>query len=307
VEAAVDIGSNSVHLLVAVVARHRLEPLVDESVFLGLGAAADEGALGEARSTELVAALVSYVEAARRLGARSITLVGTEPLRRASDTSRVVALVRDASEVPLHVLTHEEEAYLTLLGVTAGRPVTGDLAVLDVGGGSSELVLVGPDRPAQAFGVRLGSARLTDRWAEHDPPTPADVAALRRAAAEGLEDSPPASPRELVAVGGTASNLLRVLPAAALDRTLTRRRLRDALGVLMTEPSLVAAERHAVNPVRARILPAGATILEAFLARYGLDRLHVSEAGIREGACLAASHAGRSWRDQLERLTHGWA
>jgi exopolyphosphatase/guanosine-5'-triphosphate,3'-diphosphate pyrophosphatase len=184
--------------------------------------------------------------------------------------------------------------------------VTSDLAVLDVGGGSSELVLVGPDRPAQAFGVRMGSLRLTDRWVEHDPPTPDDVAALRRAAAEGLADTPVASPRELVAVGGTASNLLRVLPAAALDRTLTRRRLRDALGVLMTEPSQVAAERHAINVVRARILPAGATILEAFLTRYGLDRLHVSEAGIREGACLVASHAGRSWRDRLERLTHGW-
>jgi exopolyphosphatase/guanosine-5'-triphosphate,3'-diphosphate pyrophosphatase len=254
----------------------------------------------------LVAALVGYADSARRLGATSITFVGTEPMRRASDAGRVVGEVERAAGVPLHILAHEEEAYLTLIGVTVGRPVTADLAVVDVGGGSSEVAVVGPGGAARAFGIQVGSARLTDRWVEHDPPTGDDILALRRAARLLLEDAPAASPRELVAVGGTASNLLRVLPAAALDRTLTRRRLGDAFTVLASEPSAVAAERHAINPVRARILPAGAAILEAILVRYRLDRLHVSEAGIREGLVLATSHAGVDWRDRLETLAHGW-
>ena len=83
--AAVDLGSNSVHLLVAAVAGHRLEPLVDESVFLGLGDAVHDGQpLGSAGRGELVATLVRYVETARRLGVAEITLLGTEPLRRAA-------------------------------------------------------------------------------------------------------------------------------------------------------------------------------------------------------------------------------
>jgi exopolyphosphatase/guanosine-5'-triphosphate,3'-diphosphate pyrophosphatase len=275
-------------------------------VFLGLGAAADVGPLGGERRAELAASLAGYGEAARRLGARSIAFVGTEPLRRAPDAALAVADVQRASGLPLHVVTHEEEAYLTLVGVTGGRPVTREIAVVDVGGGSSEVVLVAPGRRARAFGIQVGSARLTDRHVEGDPPSGSEILELRRAARDLLDPAPDAHPRELVAVGGTASNLIRVLPAAALDRTLTRRRLRQALDVLTTESSAVAAERHAIHPVRARILPAGAAIMEAILVRYGLDRLHVSEAGIREGACLVMAHAGPSWRDRLERLAHGW-
>jgi exopolyphosphatase/guanosine-5'-triphosphate,3'-diphosphate pyrophosphatase len=218
----------------------------------------------------------------------------------------VIVEVERACGVPLHVLSHEEEAYLTLIGVTGGRQVTADLAVVDVGGGSSELVLVGPTGAARAFGIPIGSARLTERWVQYDPPTTEEILDLRRAARLLLDEAPAATPRELVAVGGTASNLLRILPAAALDRTLTRRRLDDAFGVLLSEPSAIAAERHAVHPIRARILPAGAAILEAILIRYRLDRLHVSEAGIREGAVLAMAHAGVDWRDRLEPLAHGW-
>ena len=107
------------------------------------------------------------------------------------------------------------------------------------------------------------------------------------------------SPRDLIAVGGTASNLLRLLPATAIDRVLTRRRIAVALAMLTVERSIDAAERHALRPQRARILPAGAVIVDAILERYGVDRLQVSEEGIREGAVLAAAAAGAAWRDRL--------
>jgi exopolyphosphatase/guanosine-5'-triphosphate,3'-diphosphate pyrophosphatase len=291
---------------VAVVGHHRSEPLFDESVFLGLGAAADRGMLGPEVRASLVAALVQYGEAARRLGATRITFVGTEPMRRALDAAWVVHEVERTSGLPLHVLSHEEEGLLTLLGVTAGRPVHTDLAVVDVGGGSSEVAVVGPGRGALAFGVGVGGARLTERCVTDDPPSAADVSVLRAMAHDLLADAPDATIRELVAVGGTASNLLKVLPAAALDRTLTRRRLADAMAVLMTEPSRLASERHAIHQVRARILPAGAAILEAILDRYGLDRLRVSEEGIREGTAFVTTQARGAWRDRLKTLAHGW-
>ena len=135
VAASVDVGSNSVHLLAAVVAGHRLVPLVDKSELLGLGATVDaEGRLGTARRTELVSVLARYVETARQLGCASVALVGTEPLRVASDADRVVEDVRKATDETLNVVTHEEEAFLTLIGVTAGRRVPAELGVIDVGG-----------------------------------------------------------------------------------------------------------------------------------------------------------------------------
>jgi exopolyphosphatase/pppGpp-phosphohydrolase len=109
-----------------------------------------------------------------------------------------------------------------------------------------------------------------------------------------------------VAVGGTASNLLKVLPSRSLDRTLTRDDLAEAQAVLAVEPAAAASERHLVNPTRARILPAGAAILDAILDHYGAERIRVSEAGLREGTILAVEHAGDAWRDRLAALAQGW-
>ncbi|HEY6012988.1 MAG TPA: hypothetical protein VIU37_03250, partial [Candidatus Limnocylindrales bacterium] len=97
VGASVDVGSNSVHLLVAEIAGHRLAPIVDESVFLGLGAAvAERGHLGAAARAELAGTLAGYAESSRQLGARHVTFVGTEPIRRAADAARIVADVAAA-------------------------------------------------------------------------------------------------------------------------------------------------------------------------------------------------------------------
>ncbi len=307
VGASVDIGANSVHLLVAAVGGHRLQPLVDESVFLGLGDRIDHhGFLDAAARGELVAALVGYADAARRLGATEITFVGTEPMRRAADAATVVQDVQRHAGVALHVLRHDEEGFLTLIGVTAGQPVTHELVVVDVGGGSSEIVIVGPGRAPVAAGLTLGSARLTQRFVRADPPSEAEIDALAAEARRAVADAPQAAPEELVAVGGTVSNLLKVIPAAALERVLTRRRITAALAMLATEPSAQASLRHAVNPTRARILPAGAVIVDALLEHYGLEQLRVSEDGIREGAILVAAHAGRAWRDRLPELALGW-
>ena len=294
-------------MLVAVVTGHRLQVLVDESVFLGLGQAiAERGFLGRVARSELVATLVRYGESARRLGANTVTVLGTEPVRRAGDGAAIVREVEAVAGVAVHVLSHEEEAYLTLIGVTEGLPVTQETLVVDVGGGSSEFSVVSADGRPRALGLRVGSATLTGRHVTHDPPTPAEVEAMRADAMAIVRDAPDAHPAEIVAVGGTASNLIKVLPAAAVDRTMTRERIAEVQRVLESEPAAVAAERHVVNPQRARVLPAGAAIVDAILERYGAERIRVSEASVREGAILAASHAGVAWRDRLGELAQGW-
>jgi exopolyphosphatase / guanosine-5'-triphosphate,3'-diphosphate pyrophosphatase len=218
-------------------------------------------------------------------------------------------VVHDAAAIaraPLHVLSHEEEAYLTIIGVTQGRPVSHETLVVDVGGGSSEFCIVDADRQPRATGLQLGSARLTDRFATNDPPTPAEVASMRAAAADTLRAAPDASPAEIVGVGGTASNLAKMLPEATVDGMLTRERIARIQALLAAEPAASTAARNAINPVRARILPAGGAIVDAVLERYRVDALRVSEAGLREGAILAIDHAGPAWRDRLADLAHGW-
>jgi exopolyphosphatase/pppGpp-phosphohydrolase len=107
-------------------------------------------------------------------------------------------------------------------------------------------------------------------------------------------------------VGGTASNLVKILPEAIADRFLTRERIARIQAILATEDAATTSTAHGVNPVRARLLPAGGAIVDAILERYGADSIRVSEAGLREGVILAVDHAGPYWRDQLSDLAHGW-
>jgi exopolyphosphatase/guanosine-5'-triphosphate,3'-diphosphate pyrophosphatase len=217
-----------------------------------------------------------------------------------------VAEVEAASGVATHVLTHEEEAFTTLIGVTQGMPVIHETLVVDVGGGSSECCVVDQAHPPRAVGLRLGSAWLTDRFVAHDPPTPAEVAAMRASATEGLVRALEANPSEVVAVGGAASNLRKVLFDGDLERALTRDAIAQALAIIGAQPAGLVAEQYLLRPDRARILAAGAVILDAILERYQVPALRVSEAGIREGTVLAVHHAGAAWRDRLPRLAHGW-
>ena len=305
VAAAIDIGSYSVHLLVAKVRGHLLETLHDESAFLGLGRSIDEGgALGEARSG-LVETITNYTMRAWSLGATTITLVGTDPLRRAADATVVIAEIAAATGLEVTVLGHEEEALIALVGVQAGRPVLRDTAVVDVGGGSTEVLAVGPAREPEAAGLQLGATRLTGMYMRHDPPTDAEVAAVLGHSLLAMAEAPVFSPAELVAVGGTARSLLRVGPRLA-NRTLTHRRVRRALTLMTVAQAEVNAERYGIRLSRARVLAAGAAILLGALDRYRLDRLRVAAGGLREGLILAAAHAGSDWRMELRDLARGW-
>jgi len=305
VAAAVDIGSYSVHLLVANVRGHLLETRYDESAYLGLGRAIDEtGDLGETRQG-LVDTISSYTMRAWSLGATTITIVGTDPLRRAADAGIAVTEIAAKTGVDVGILNHAEEALVALVGVQAGRPVLRDTAIVDVGGGSTEVLAVGPGREPEAVGLPLGATRLTGMHVHSDPPTDAEVAALLGYSLLEMARAPAFAPAELIAVGGTARSLLRVGPRLA-NRALTHRRVRRALTLMTVAPAAVTAERFGIRLSRAHVLAAGASILLGALDRYRLDRLRVAAGGLREGLILAASHAGPSWRGELRDLARGW-
>lgn len=305
VRAAIDIGSYSVHLLVAEVARHRLAERLDESAFLGLGRELDvAGRLAPARPRvlETIGALVSRAKAS---GASEVTIVGTDPLRRAPDAAELLADIAAVTGVRVEVLTHEEEALAALIGVQAGRPIVRDTVVVDVGGGSTEVLVAGPAAEARAVGLPLGVTRLTGRYVAHDPPTGREVAAIQRRVTTEMKAAPAAVPAELVAVGGTARSLLRVGPRLA-NRVLSRRRVRRAQRLIGAATAADLAERYDVRHSRALMLAAGAAILAGAMDRYELSRLRVAKGGLREGLLLAAHRAGPGWRHELRDLARGW-
>jgi exopolyphosphatase / guanosine-5'-triphosphate,3'-diphosphate pyrophosphatase len=305
IAAAIDIGSYSVHLLVAEVGSGELRSRHDESAHLGLGRTIDdEGGLKGALPT-LRETIAGFADRARQLGAKTITVAGTDPLRRAPDGPAVISQIERATGLEIATLSHEEEAFLALLGVQEGKVVENELVMVDVGGGSTEIVLAGPARPPEAVGLPLGAARLTGVHVDHDPPRASEIGAMSAQVALAMQLAADSVASQLVAVGGTARNLLRIGPPLP-TRILTRSRIRDALDMMAAAPAATIAERHGVRLSRARVLPAGAAILLGALDRYGLDRLRVANGGLREGLILAAFHAGREWRAEVGTLALGW-
>lgn len=305
--AAVDVGSNSVHLLIAEIDGEGVRTVVDESVLLGLGAIVDrEGSVPDDAIASTVEALLGYVERSRAAGAREITLLATEPLRRASNRTEVQAAVLRATGRPLHVLRHTTEAELTLLGITLGRPVTAPIVALDIGGGSTELVLAAPGRDPVVGALPTGSSRLTAALVSHDPPTADEIAALRTAAAGLFAAMPEGRPERAIVAGGTGTNLTKLLGLPRLD-PLDLAAITAALGILVSMPVAELLPRFLIGERRGGQLAAGAVLLEAALTRYRLTVAEVSDAGLREGAILAASICGDAWPERLAGLISGTA
>jgi len=311
VAAAIDIGSNSVHLLLTELDGDPGVILRDESVLLGLGAMVDmEGYIPDEGIAQAVEAVAVYVNAAEDEEAESITLLATEPLRRASNRSRVCEAVEEATGHPLHVLSHEEEALLTVLGVLGGETVAEPLMVLDIGGGSSEVVLLEPGADPVVGVVPVGSARLTAQHVEDDPPTDEEVLELRAEAHHLFSSLPTGHPQRGVVVGGSGTNLIRLTTEEGDEEDpdqglIDTNRTSRAIEIVKAKPSAELVEAHALRERRIRQMAAGASLIEAALDCYNLEVLEASDASLREGVVIAREVAGDRWRADLVSLVAG--
>ena len=304
--AAVAIGSTSVHFTAASLTQRGIRILADESVLLELGSAVDAyGHVPPDRLDQLAATLRQYAAASEALGARAITVVGTEPLRGATNIDSVAEVVRTVTSGPLHLLGHDEEALLSLYAVLGGRHPSVETLVVDIGGGSSEYVLARPGRTPLIDVVPTGAARLTAALVRHDPPTADEFDALHAAARRAVGRAVVASPGKAIMVGGTATNLLRLVSGTSSWRSLTLPRLEAAIRVLEESPLEALAAGYPIRPQRARILPGGAVLADAFLEHYALSSATVSRASIREGILMAVARTGEAWRQRLPELAAG--
>lgn len=300
--AAVDIGSTSVHLLVAELTGEGLEPVLDLSEILGLGETVQRtGLLGPTARSELVATLAGYASEARRSDADTIAFVGTDPLRHAADAARACAEIERTTGIPVHVLDQDEEGSLTLLGATHGK-VHGDVAVIDIGGGSTEIVVAAADGSRRIVGLPIGASRLSAAVGVDDPPTEKQVSTLRREATRVVASAPDLVLGEVIAVGGTTYGVARVATGPGSgERLVDATGIALAVSVTSRERAAHVAELFGLNPRRAKILPAGAAIFAAIVERYRVDRVLASEQGIREGLVRAILDDRTGWRDRL-----GW-
>lgn len=280
--AVVDVGSNTVRLLVASRSGPAPDTVARGKRSVGLGADVERlGAISTAKLAEAVDCVRGFAADARAAGAARLDVVVASPGRQAANADQLVHLLSRAAGVPARVLGRDEEACLAFQGALASSESSGSVAVCDVGGGSTQ-VAVGTvsGGPAWLRSVDLGSLRLSSRLAFGDPPSKLEVTRLRAEARAALGHLTPPLPLEALAVGGTARALRKLV-----GRTLGKEELRDCLRLLRGSTSEEIAERSGIDPWRARVLPAGAAILVELQALLRVP-LQVGRGGLREGLAL---------------------
>jgi exopolyphosphatase/guanosine-5'-triphosphate,3'-diphosphate pyrophosphatase len=281
----VDVGANTLRLLVAAQEDGRLVALREQRVQLGLGEEIERsGALGEEKLAEAAAVARAHVRRARKLGCDRIDVLVTSPGRQAQNGNELAAVLHEATGVATKVLRPEEEGELAWYGAVATADDPPDsVAVCDVGGGSTQLVvgtLAGG--PAWVRSVDLGSLRLTRRALAAAPAAQSDLYQARAQVETAFIDLAPPLARAGIATGGTARALRRVVGA-----TLDPETLAGAARKLAKRSDRAIANDYGVDRARARTLLAGTLILVEVQRRLGIE-LQVGRGGIREGAALLA-------------------
>jgi exopolyphosphatase/guanosine-5'-triphosphate,3'-diphosphate pyrophosphatase len=295
--AAIDLGTNTVRLLVVEASGVEWRGLHAEQRVTRLGEGqAGTGILQPAAMRRTAEAVAAFCRRAEELGVLDVRIVGTSAVREAQNGAEFLATVRSSSGRQVRVISGEEEARLTLLGVTQGLPdLKGELLLFDIGGGSSEFVLSRAGRAPEVVSVKLGVVELAERFVGQGPVDRARydsmVAEVGARLAAGLTDPilRHAAPA-LVGSAGTVTTLAALDlglesydPARVHGHRLTRASVSRLVARLA---ALSLAERAALpclEPGRADLIVPGGVICLEVLARLGFDALVVSDRGLREG------------------------
>ncbi len=294
--AAVDLGTNSTRLLVADVADGRVDELARETRITRLGEGVDRRRrLLPVPIARVRNCLSDYRRSAEALGAERTLLVATSAVRDAENGEAFLGEIEWSYGFATRLVSGEEEAALTYRGVTTGRRVEPGTIVVDLGGGSTELVA-----EALRISLDIGSVRLTERFLSSDPPTAGELedaaGAVRSLLAERVPDGVRASTRAAIGVAGTVTTLAALdlglveydpdrvhrhrIAAAAVDEQLRR---------LAGLPLAERRELPGLEPERAPVIVGGVLIVRELLRHFGLDALEVSERDLLDGIALEAA------------------
>jgi exopolyphosphatase/guanosine-5'-triphosphate,3'-diphosphate pyrophosphatase len=287
--AAIDLGTNTTRLLVADVDSGTVDEILRRSIITRLG----EGVDKRRRLLPLPIARVrnvlsDYRREAERLGVERTLLVATSAVRDAENGEAFLGEIEWSYGFATQLLSGDDEAKMTLRGIGTGRQVDDRTLVLDIGGGSTELVLT-----SSRMSLDIGSVRLTERFLRSDPPTAEELVAC---AAYVRSQLPPLDVRRTIGVAGTITSVAALdLGLDEYDRErvhghlLSREGARRQLERLAALPLDERRRLSALDPERAPVIVAGAIILVEVLDGYALDELEVSERDILHGAALEAA------------------
>jgi exopolyphosphatase / guanosine-5'-triphosphate,3'-diphosphate pyrophosphatase len=273
--AAVDLGTNSTRLLVADVQDGRVEEIVRSTVVTGLGEGVDERRrLLPAPVARVRSAFFASPREVGELGAKRTLAVATSAVRDAENGEAFLGEVEWSYGFATRLLSGDEEAELTRAGIGALSPGT---LVLDVGGGSTELI-------ADDFrtSIDIGSVRLTERFLRSDPPQPHELTAAAGAFRALLADLDVTA---AIGVGGTVGQLAALAHSEELTLEDVERFGRELAAIPLAERRLVAG----LDPARAPVIVGGALIVREALRHYGLAAIRFSVRDLLDGAALAAA------------------
>ena len=282
--AAIDIGSNTTRLLVAEPVDGQLKKVMEQRAYTRIGKAmGGDGAILPEKVEEVAEVVATQVRLARELGAETIRSVATAAVREAPNGEVAAKAIAKASGVRVDILGEEEEGRLSFIGATKtlGHPVEGTIGVVDVGGGSTEVILGGvPGGVEEVRSWRVGSGGLADELICSDPPSAAEIRKVRDRIDDLFERVEIEHPAQAVAVGGSATSLRRLVGAVLEYETLER-----GIRVLCGDPAADVARRFELDPQRVRILATGVLLLEKLSELLG-QSLQIGKGGLREGVIL---------------------
>ncbi len=313
ISAAIDIGSNTIHIVVARCAPKTLDILADEVELVRIGESVTEsGAISQKKRDAALTTLRKYKAIAEQHNASSIFVVATEAIRQASNSEDFIDVVHRELGLEVQLIAGTVEATLTFLGSTYERSrerhAPAQLGVMDLGGGSTEMITAKHEHITWLTSVPIGSGWLHDRYLTSDPPTRDELSTAYTFLTTYLQGMQVKhTPPSLIVTGGSANSLLALarnaFQLADDEQRLKREDIVRCEGLLQALSAKDIARRFRQPVGRARILPAGALIIRTMMERLQLNEIFVSPHGIREGVLLAYARYGEQWLQRIDTLT----
>jgi exopolyphosphatase/guanosine-5'-triphosphate,3'-diphosphate pyrophosphatase len=297
--AVIDVGTNSTRLLVADVAEGRVSPLERRSTVTRLGRGVDlSGHLASEAIEDVCEAIGGYVGILEELGAEAVDVIATSAVRDADNGSAFVAELRERFALSPRVLDGSEEARLTYLGATSEALPSEPTLVVDIGGGSTELIVGRGSEISFHDSLQAGVVRHSERYISSDPPAASELEELATDIRGLIESSVGAEVEATqgLAVAGTPTSLAAVElglepydPSRVHGHTLALPSIQRMLSQLASVPLAERVEIPGLHPDRAPTIVAGVVILVETMRAFGLEQITVSEQDILYGTAIAAA------------------
>jgi exopolyphosphatase / guanosine-5'-triphosphate,3'-diphosphate pyrophosphatase len=293
--AAIDIGSNTVHMVIMDQTTSKLPThLSSDSVILQLGALiTKQRTLPPKVYRKLRRTLNHFVHRAAKANAENVLIVATQAMRELRQGPQLLARLSKDVGVPVHMISSDQEAKLGYLGVKSELRSRESQLIIDSGGASTELTLTTGLTPIARASIPLGAAVLSTHL-HNDPPEAFEVVRLMIPIIKALNQAPTSKPPvSALLTGGTAHHLLAV--AKANPSRLSRHDLQKAMRRLLRHPAKKIAKKFDMEVERAHLLVPGALLLTALLDHYALDHLRITARGLRDGMVMAFARNKSGW------------